>query len=113
MSWRQGGFGSGVLMAWCHKCQKHLLTPHGAWCHIPFRGMALAPVNGKDSTTSGTNKKPTGEAQSTSLARRGPPREGRGWANVCARGDCVLTSRAECWGSPVQGLAAKQISAST
>ena len=48
--------------------------------------MALAPVNGKDSTTSGTNKKPTGEAQSTSLARRGPPREGRGWANVCARG---------------------------
>lgn len=41
-------------MPWCHKCQKHPLTPHGAWCHIPFRGMALAPVSKKDSTPSGT-----------------------------------------------------------
>ncbi len=37
-------------MASCHKCQKHLLTPHGAWCHIHFTGMALAPVRKKDST---------------------------------------------------------------
>ena len=58
---KAGMSGDGGLMPWCHKCQKHLLTPHGAWCHIPFRGMALAPIRKKDSTPSGTNSAYHGE----------------------------------------------------
>ncbi len=47
-SWRWG-----PRMPWCQKCQKPLLIPHGARCHIPFRGMARAPIGLDDQTPYG------------------------------------------------------------